>query len=123
MLTDEGLMLLVEEGHIPYFDRERYGYSNHDVVPIGRLVDVIIGELLRNGRFPRRCEKYDNAEGMWITKDVHGFTVWVSRANAVLPNVVAEKSEKHFLDPEVAVRFYLKWECQLPGYLDGVQFT
>ena len=123
MPTDEGLMILIEDGHIPYSDREKYGYASHDVVPFCRLVDVIAEELLRNGRFPRRREKYDNAEGMWITKDEHGFTVWMSRANAVLPNVVAEKSEKHFSAPEVAARFYLKWECQLPGCLDGVQFT
>ena len=108
MPTDEGLMLLVEEGHGPYFDKEKYGYASHDVVPFSSLVDVIIGELLRNGRFPRRREKYDNAEGMWITKDEHGLTVWMSRANAVLPNVVAEMSEKHSLDSGIAVRFYLK---------------
>ena len=123
MPTDEGLLMLVEEGHISCFDREKYGFAKHDAVPFDRLVGVIADELLQNGRFPRRREKCETTEGMWITREGTEFTLWMSRPNAILPNVVAEKAEKRFSSPEAAARYYLKWECQLPGILDGVHFT
>ena len=67
MPTNEGLLKLIEDCHISYFDREKYGFVGNDVVPFGRLVNVIVDELLQNGCFPRRREKYDVTEGMWIT--------------------------------------------------------
>ena len=123
MPTDEGLMMLVEVGHVSCFERGKYGFVGHDVVPFDRLVGAIRGELLHNGRFPRQREKYDAAEGMWITREAAGFTVWVSRALADSPNVVAERGDSRFSSPEDAVRFYLKWACNLPGILDGVRFV
>ena len=122
MPTDEGLLTLVEKSHIPYFEREKYGFSSPDVVPISRLVDLIVGELLANGRFPRNEENYGSVEGMWIVKDSKGFAVCASRSSAGLPNVVVEKSETHFSSPKDAARYFLKWNCQLPGTFDGVCF-
>lgn len=123
MPTDEGLMLLIEEGHISYFERGKFGFAGHDVVPFDRLVDVIARELVQNGRFPRRRTKFDVAEGMWVARDGAGFSVAMSRTAPACPNAVAEKSEKYFTKPEEAVRFFLKCECGLPGIWDGVKFV
>ncbi len=123
MPTDEGLLTLIENGHVPWMERGKYGYVGHDSVPFERLVCVIVNALLHDGRFPRRREVFDRTDGLWIAKEEVGFAVWMSRSGAVSPDVVVEKSKEWFEHPEDAVRFYLKWSCQLPGMLDGVSFV
>ena len=123
MPTDEGLLVLIERGHVSSVDRNRYGYVGHDVVPFDRLVDVVVNALRTAGRFPRERDACDSPEGMWIVKEGAGYVVWASRTEATEPETVAERTKRRFLSPGAAVRFYLKWSCQLPGVLDGVAFV
>ena len=58
-------------------------------------------------------------EGIYIRRQGNRFVCLAQRSRADAPTILAEKAETEFRSARAAADYYLKWELNLPGRLDG----
>ena len=109
--------------HISSPERKELGITPETRIKLKDLVQFLAVEICKTKRFPPETE--DNLspmyEGIIIVKISESKFVCLSkRAWADNPNVIAEQTETVFNNAKDAAKFFLQWDCCLPGRLDGI---
>ena len=122
MLPREILLKMLQGNHIYPEERQQLGITRDMVLSLNDLIEVLVEELNRAGRFPSDVDEGILAlrEGMYLVKLQCGYECRMLRYSVHNPNVVAEAKKTLFEDPKEAAAFYMKWELGLPGRLDGI---
>jgi len=123
MITRDVILKLLSGEHLYPDERRRLGISKDTVLYYEELIETMADELRVTGCFPSGVEKVtlETREGIYIIKTERGYECRVKRYSPSNSSVVVEGKEITFAEPKDAARFYLKWELNLPGRLDGIE--
>jgi len=124
-LSPDIVRRLLSGEHFNADERQQLGIASSTVLKYDDLVCFLADILEQIGRFPECRVKNDSGfvqEGISIEKSSQNLFLCIcQRASPIDPSVLAERCEKHFSTAEDAADFYLTWELNLPGRLDGIE--
>jgi hypothetical protein len=123
-MSPEVLTRLLRGEHLNMEKRSELGAWPHPPIPLGEVVDHLVAVLEKERWFPREWQPHDGIhnvhEGGVIERAAaHRFVYRYQRAHPTQPAVLAEEFERMFATAREAAEFYLKWDLNLPGDLDG----
>ena len=123
MITRDVILKLLSGEHVYPDERRRLGISKDTVLYYEELVEVLADELRATGCFPLGVEKVilETREGIYIIKTERGYECRMKRYSPSNSSIVVKEKKITFVEPKDAARFYLKWELNLPGRLDGIE--
>lgn len=120
----ETLTTLLGGEHLDMPERIKRGLWPHPPLKLSDVIEHLTTILKSEKWFPRQWKPAIPGEPVWeggvIERQSSSRYVYRSqRHDPINPNVLAEQTEKVFSSPEGAARYYLKWDLNLPGDLDG----
>ena len=109
-------------------ERIERGLWPHPPLKFPDIVRHLANVLESEKWFPREWKPAVPGEAVWeggvIERQSSSRYIYrAQRSYAHNSHLVAEQGEKIFTSPEDAARWYLKWNLQLPGNLDGWKVT
>ena len=125
-MDDELLMTLLRGEHVAMDLRIERGMWPHAPLRLADLVARIAQELEPARWFPRPWAPAQEGrvvhEGGTIERVGRMRYVYrAQRHHPLAPTLLAEQTERVFFTAAGAARFYLRWDLNLPGSLDGYQ--
>lgn len=125
-MDSETLTFLLRGGHLNMPERIERDLWPHPPLKFSDVVSHLAGILESERWFPSEWKPATQGEHVWeggvIERQSPSKYIYrAQRSHAIKPNVVAEQTERIFSSSEDAARFYLKWNLNLPGDLDGWQ--
>lgn len=110
--------------HLNVEERKALGLWPPDTLRYGEVVDHLAEVLASQEWFPRGLESSKGGvavhEGIYVHRQgPDRFVCVAQRARADHPTALAETTETAFSSSRAAAEYYLKWELNLPGRLDG----
>lgn len=123
-MPPEILTRLLEGAHFDTSEREALGLLPTEVLRYAEVRDHLESLLVAREWFPARSSVAADGEPIHEGITIHRvsskvFTCYVQRTSAIDPSVLAEKSSCKCRSAREAADYYLKWELDLPGRLDG----
>ena len=123
-MDSETLTFLLRGGHLSMPERIERGLWPHSPLQFSVVVRHLAQVLKSEKWFPRQWKAAVEDESVWEggvieRKSQRLYVYRAQRHHPINPNVLAEQTKKIFLTPEGAARYYLKWDLNLPGDLDG----
>jgi hypothetical protein len=123
-MDSETLTFLLRGGHLNMPERIERGLWPH---PPLKFSDVVrhLAQIIKSEKwFPREWKPAVPGESVWEGGVIERKSQWLyiyraQKHHPINPNVLAEQTKKIFITPECAARYYLKWDLNLPGDLDG----
>jgi hypothetical protein len=123
-MPPEVLTRLLKGDHLNVDQRKALGLWPCETLKYDEVVEHLSRILESEEWFPQRPSQSIPGtvirEGIYIRR--HGetrFACIAQRASPGAPSVLADKTETVFDSARSAAEFYLKWELNLPGRLDG----
>jgi hypothetical protein len=123
-MDSETLKSLLRGEHLSMPERINRGAWPHPPLKLSDLV-VHLSKVIESEKwFPREWKPTVSGEAVWEGGVIEHQSAsrYVYRAQChqpINPTVLAEQAEKVFPSAEDAARYYLKWDLNLPGDLDG----
>lgn len=123
-IPPEILTRLLKGEHFNVEDRKNLGLWPSETLRYADVAAHLARVLETSEWFPCAVPVSANGEpireGIYIHREARDrFVCIAQRTRADNPTVLAEKAESVFGSPRAAVDYYLKWELNLPGRLDG----
>lgn len=123
-MDSETLTFLLRGGRISMPERIERGLWPHPPLKYSDVVRHLAHVLKSERWFPREWHPAVPGEAVWEGGVIERKARWLyiyrtQRHHPLDPTVFVEKSGKLFISPKAAARYYLKWDLNLPGYLDG----
>lgn len=123
-MPSEILTRLLAGEHLNVEERQALGLWPPEPLRYSEVVDHLAEVLASEEWFPRELESFKSGvavrEGIYVHRQgPDRFVCIAQRARANHPTALAEKTETVFDSPRAAAEYYLKWELNLPGRLDG----
>jgi hypothetical protein len=120
----ETLTSLLRGGHFNMPERIERGIWPHPPINLSEVTHHLARVLESEKWFPREWKPAAPGEAVWeggvIERQSTSRYIYRSqRHQPINPNVLAEQTEKIFSSSKAAAQFYLKWDLNLPGDLDG----
>jgi len=120
----EILTRLLKGEHFNVDDRKKLGLWPSETLLYDDIAAHLVVVLEAFEWFPCSVPASVNGEaireGIYIHREARDrFVCIAQRPRADNPAILAEKAEKIFNSPRAAADYYLKWELNLPGRLDG----
>ena len=119
----ELLVRLLKKEHINVPERKELGFFENKKIKYKDMKKQLICLLEESEWFPKELDIDQNQvieEGVFIQRRNNNcFICVVQRTDPGNPDQLAERTEKQFKTSKEAAEFYLKWELNLPGDLDG----
>lgn len=105
-------------------ERENLGLLPHEVLDCKEVREHLARVIAGREWFPRAYVPHQEGqpvqEGVVIQRlGRHRFVCHAERARATYPWVLAEESHRRFWTARKAADYFLRWEHNLPGDLDG----
>jgi hypothetical protein len=124
----EILNRLLAGEHFNVEERKAIGLWPPETLRYEEVVQHLVSILESRQWFPRSPEASTPGsairEGIYVHQEAPDCFVCIAqRARADEPATLAEKTETMFRSPRQAAEYYLKWELNLPGRLDGWPVT
>ena len=118
------LTALLRGEHLDMPERIKRGAWPHSSLKLSDLVTHLAKVLESERWFPREWKRSNPGESIWeggvIERQSPSCYVYrVQRHQSINPLVLAQQTEKVFFSSRDAARYYLKWDLNLPGDLDG----
>jgi hypothetical protein len=118
------LTSLLRGEHLDMATRIERGLWPHPPLKLTDVLAHLVAVLQSEKWFPREWKSAEPGKPVWeggvIERQSSSRYVYrAQRHHPTNPNILAEQTEKVFTSPEDAARFYLKWDLNLPGNLDG----
>ncbi len=123
-MDSETLTFLLRGGHLNMPERIKRGLWPHPPLKFSEIVRHLVKVLESEKCFPREWKPAVPGEsvfegGVIECQSLSKYVYRTQRHHPINPNVLAEQTEMIFALSEEALRFYLKWDLNLPGDLDG----
>jgi hypothetical protein len=123
-MDSETLTFLLRGEHLNMPERIERGLWPHPPLSFFDIVRHLAKVLESEKWFPREWKAAVAGEsvcesGVIERQSPSRYIYRAQRHHPTNPCVLAEQTEKVFTSPEDAARFYLKWDLNLPGDLDG----
>jgi hypothetical protein len=123
-MDSETLTLLLRGKHLNMPERIKRGAWPHSALKFSDLVTHLAKVLESEKWFPREWKPAVPGESVWEGGVIEHqsssrYVYRAQRHQPINPTVLAEQTEKVFSSAEDAARYYLKWDLNLPGDLDG----
>lgn len=123
-MPSEILTRLLTGEHLNVEERKALGLWPLETLRYSEVVEHLAIVLESQRWFPQSPEALIKGsavrEGIYVRRESPGrFVCIAQRARANDPTVMAENTETVFSSPREAAEYYLKWELNLPGRLDG----
>ena len=118
------LTFLLRGGIMNVEERKTKGLWPNERLSYSEVIDHLVNVIQREEWFPRKMPHHISGdlvyEGTVIQRTSPSLFVCHSRRPSVYDLYsIAEESQKQFSNAKDAAEFYLKWELNLPGRLDG----
>jgi hypothetical protein len=123
-MNSETLTILLRGEHLNMPERIKRGLWPHPPLRFSDLV-VHLSRVLESEKwFPREWKPAVPGESVWEGGVIEHqsssrYVYRTQRHQPINPAVLAEQTEEVFSSAEDAARYYLKWDLNLPGDLDG----
>ena len=125
-MNSETLTFLLRGGRLNMPERIERSLWPH---PPLKYSDVVrhLAQILKSEKwFPREWKPAVPGEPVWEGGVVERKARWLyiyrtQRHHPIDPYTFVEKSTTFFITPKAAANYYLKWDLNLPGNLDGWQ--
>ena len=123
-MDEEELTTLLRGGHINMPERIARGLWPHLPLSFSEVLAHLMKLLNQHRWFPREWRPHREGEpvheaGTVERRGPDRYVYRAARHHPIQPDVVAESTERVFSSAEDAARFYLRWDLNLPGDLDG----
>ncbi len=123
-MPPEILTGLLEGGHFDASEQEVLGLLPIETLKYAEVRNHLEGILATREWFPAPSSVATPGEPIHEGITIHRiaskeFTCYAQRTYAIDPSVLAEKSSYRCRSAREAADYYLKWELNLPGRLDG----
>src|SRR5438105_1843699 len=123
-MDSETLTFLLRGGHLNMPERIERGLWPHPPLKLSDVVRHLAQVLKSENCFPREWKPAVACKSIWeggvIERKARCIYIYrAPRHHPINPNVLAEQTKKMFLWPKSAARYYVKWDLNLPGDLDG----
>jgi hypothetical protein len=123
-MDSETLTYLLRGGHIDMPDRVARGLWPHPPLKFEEVLALLTELLEEHEWFPRETHAHREGESVdergAIQRVSSGRYVYrLSRAHPSEPLVLAQTAEHVFPSARAAAGYFLKWDLNLPGDLDG----
>jgi hypothetical protein len=123
-MPPEILTRLLAGEHFNVEERKALGLWPSETLRYSEVVEHLAKVLESKDWFPQSPDAPDKGsavrEGVYVHQQAPGHFVCIAqRTQADDPTTLAEKTETVFRLPRAAAEYYLKWELNLPGRLDG----
>ena len=118
------LTSLLKGEHLNIEERKAIGLWPSETLRYSEVVEHLTKVLESQDWFPQPPDPSRSGasvrEGIYVRREgPERFVCIAQRSRADDPTALAEKIEKIFKSPRLAAEYYLKWELNLPGRLDG----
>jgi len=123
-MPPEILTRLLAGEHFNVEERKSLGLWPSETLRYSEVVEHLATVLKSQQWFPQSPDASEKEsavrEGIYVHRQAPNHFVCIAqRARADDPTTMAEKTETVFKSPRAAAEYYLKWELNLPGRLDG----
>jgi len=123
-MDSETLTLLLRGAHVNIPERIERGLWPHPPLRFSDVVQYLANVLESEKWFPREWSSAVPGESVWeggvIERQSSSKYIYRSqRHHPIHPNVLGTQTEKVFASSQDAAEYYLKWDLNLPGDLDG----
>jgi len=123
-MDSETLTLLLRGEHVDMSERIKRGIWPHAPIKLAEVINHLARVIESEKWFPREWKPAVPGDvvcegGVIERQSPSTFLYRARRHNAINPNEIIDQTEKIFTSSEAAAHFYLKWDLNLPGDLDG----
>jgi hypothetical protein len=123
-MDEELLDILLRSAHISMPERIARGPWPHPPLRFSEVLAHLTKLLEEHRWFPREWQPHREGEpvnegGTIERQGSERYVYRATRAHPIQPCTLADSTERVFSNAEDAARYFLKWDLQLPGDLDG----
>lgn len=123
-MDEETLTILLSGGHLSMPERIARGAWPHPPLKAAEVLPHLTNLIQQSKWFPRRFKPHREGqpvhEGGTIERQgPDRYVCRAARAHPIQPYELAQGTERIFARADDAARYYLEWDLNLPGDLDG----